>query len=318
MGAALDIGAIGTSAANDVVGTVLGLALEGHNDSRQLDQQRKLQELQMQGQKGMAMFNSDLAYQNWLKTNYPAQVEQMEKAGLNPALLYGMGGSGGGTFNVPQGSVSGAEAPKGGHEVIDAMGMQMQSAQLSLLQAQKQNIEADTAKKQAEVPKTQTETASLAQGIQNQKAAQKLTEIDTKIKQLQFNFENASLNDRLDIIAQEARRTTGEATRALIQANVDEATEQTKINSIRAQYVQQMLQQALTKAQTTNVQQSTTESKSNVMLNTQKFQAIANEILKGWASTSNDNQRTELIRTQTGEQNDNIINQLLQGIKHLF
>lgn len=313
-----DIGAFGQQAAGDVLGATLGLALEGHEDARQLNQQQRLQELQMAGQKGMAMFNQDLAYEMWKKTGPVGQMEQLRKAGLNPGLIYGMGGAGGATASVTPGNVSGADAPKGGSEIPAMIGLQLQGAQLQLLNAQKANIEADTAKKQAEVPKTQTETASLAQGIENQKASQKLTEIDTKLKQLQFNFENASLSDRLDIIAQEARRTTGEATRALIQANVDETTEQTKINSIRATYVQQMLQQALTKAQTENVQQATTESKSNVMLNAEKYRAIANEILKGWANTSNDNQRTELLRTQTGNTDDNIINQLLQGIKHLF
>ena len=31
----------------------------------------------------------------WEKTNYPAQVAQMRKAGLNPALMYGQAGAGG-------------------------------------------------------------------------------------------------------------------------------------------------------------------------------------------------------------------------------
>ena len=31
----------------------------------------------------------------WEKTNYPAQVQQMKKAGLNPALMYGQAGTGG-------------------------------------------------------------------------------------------------------------------------------------------------------------------------------------------------------------------------------
>ena len=35
-----------------------------------------------------------MKYRDW-ETNYPAQVEQMKLAGLNPALAYGMGGGGG-------------------------------------------------------------------------------------------------------------------------------------------------------------------------------------------------------------------------------
>ena len=43
------------------------------------------------------------AYEMWEKTNYDAQVEQMKKAGLSPALMYGQAGAGGGTVSGAQG-----------------------------------------------------------------------------------------------------------------------------------------------------------------------------------------------------------------------
>ena len=37
------------------------------------------------------------------KTNYAAQIEQMKKADLSPALMYGQAGAGGGTVSGAQG-----------------------------------------------------------------------------------------------------------------------------------------------------------------------------------------------------------------------
>ena len=43
------------------------------------------------------------AYEMWEKTNYAAQIEQMKKANLSPALMYGQAGAGGGTVSGAQG-----------------------------------------------------------------------------------------------------------------------------------------------------------------------------------------------------------------------
>ncbi|AXH75642.1 MAG: DNA pilot protein [Microviridae sp.] len=139
------IEALGQQAASQAVGGILGLALGGINDRRQLKQQSKLQAMQIQGQKEMTDYNTGKQLEMWEKTGYGAQKDQMMRAGLNPALLYGTSGGGGQTANITAGNVSGADAPKGGGEAISGMGMGLQTlAQLQLLKAQKENIEADT------------------------------------------------------------------------------------------------------------------------------------------------------------------------------
>lgn len=141
------MGATGAGAVDSAVGAVLGLALGGVNDKRQIKQQGKLNEQQIAGNKEMGKFNQELQMDMWNKTNYGAQMAHMKDAGLNPALMYGMGGGGGTTTGSGSGTggVSGADAPKGGGE---AMGMM----QMGLMQAQKANIEADTANKKASNP----------------------------------------------------------------------------------------------------------------------------------------------------------------------
>lgn len=137
-------------------GQILGMALGAYNDRRQIKQQEKLQDIQIRGQKAMAMFNYDQQMKMWEATGYGAQKDQMKRAGLNPALLYGMGGGGGQSTSAQSGSTTGATAQQGGG---GELGMALQGAmQLQLLKAQKENIEADTANKRQGTAKSAMET----------------------------------------------------------------------------------------------------------------------------------------------------------------
>ena len=126
--------------AGTIANTGLGLLLQKHNDKRQLEQQQKLgqQQLGLNIQQMAAQKQMDL--QMWKDTNYSAQVEELEKAGLNPSLLYGKGGGGGTTIGSSGVNVGSPQAPQGGGEI---MGIMMQKAQLELMKAQSENLKAD-------------------------------------------------------------------------------------------------------------------------------------------------------------------------------
>lgn len=146
----------------------LGLALEHHNDKRQLRQQGKLQQQQIQGQQQMALFNQGLQKGMWEATGYGAQKRQMEEAGLNPGLMYGMGGGGGQTTGSASANVGGAQAPSGGGETMGMMQMalqqQMMQAQIALTRAQEE--------------KTRTETGNIGEGGVDTKEKQSRTELN--------------------------------------------------------------------------------------------------------------------------------------------
>lgn len=128
-------------------------------DKRQLEQQRKLTAQQVQANKELADYEQKLGLDMWEKTNHSADVEQLEKAGLNVGLKYGMSGGGGATTDGGStGSASGGHASDSAstQQADTAMGMQL--AQLALMRAQKENIEADTQNKQAGAGKAMAET----------------------------------------------------------------------------------------------------------------------------------------------------------------
>lgn len=272
-------------------GTIFGLALQDYNDQRQLSQQQKLQQLQIRGQKEMTDYNMSKQLQMWKDTNYPAQIEQLKEAGLNPALIYGTSGGGATTTGNANGNVSGAEAPRGGQEIIAEQGMAMQ---LALQKAQIANINADTENKKAENPnipkageKMTAETQSILQGISNQKAQQILTEAETKLKNIEITFTGDTLNNRESIINMTLSGMIESVQSLADQRLVDDATVKTKISLLRQELANKILDSYLIKAQTTATDQSVQESM-------QRVKSMVAKTMQDWDSLSNDNKRVQL------------------------
>lgn len=104
-----------TNATVGELGSQIGYGLgelTGYNKAlakKQVSQQQKLTSIQEESNKRLMDESYAHQLQLWEDTNYPAQIEQLTKAGLNPALLYAKGGTGGTTGSGTT-SVSGAQA----------------------------------------------------------------------------------------------------------------------------------------------------------------------------------------------------------------
>lgn len=296
---------LGTGAATNLLGTGMGLLLEGHNDRRQVRQQERLQELQMKGSKEMTDYNMAKQLEMWKATSYGAQVEQMNKAGINPALLYGMSGAGGTTTGNANGQVTGAEAPKGGREVLDAMGISMQAAQLSLLKAQRENIQADTNKKNTEANKTggvdtteaQTRITNIAQQTENLKAQKELIEIDVSLKQIEEHIKGKTQNMAISIINAQMQEEQEKLEILKNDRKISDQTYKDVIATIHAEMLGKYLQNELTKIQTAGGAQAIIQSMTNV-----KFNIIGGYIQR-WkeleiAGRNSDTQRMKQIQDE--------------------
>jgi hypothetical protein len=198
-------------------GQALGLMLGGYNDDRQRRQQEALTDIQVRGQKDMANYNRELAMKTWEETNYDAQKKQMEKAGLNVGLMYGGGGAGGGTVNSGGGGSVGSGTADGG-TARTAMGMQLAS-QIALLDAQKRNVDADTANKLA--------------GAGKDKALADNTNVDTEGKTIDVNIKKNTQDDAEKKITFDAEKAFHQAKREATGAEVDLQTQQAEITKRR-------------------------------------------------------------------------------------
>jgi len=242
-----------TGAASSIPGAILGMGLGAYNDNRQEIQQRHLQNLQIQGEKEMTDYNMAKQLQMWKDTGYSAQMEQMKKAGLNPALLYGMSGGGGQTTGQANGNVTGGQAPQGGHEIQDIMGITMQQ---QLLKAQIDNINADTKNKLSEnpnIPRTgeniEANTANTKQTTTNLKVDQEMKEIDVRINYVKEQIAGQTQNIAIAAINTALRQETEKLQLLTNEKRISDATVKTKIEQITAQLVQTYAETELKRTQ---------------------------------------------------------------------
>lgn len=264
---------LGDTVAGGLPGAILGIGLAGFNDRRQLNQQADLNELQIGANKRMLDYAQQKQYEMWLKTNYSAQVAEMKKAGINPALLYGMSGGGGTTTGNASGNITGGTAPTGGGEIQGMMGMGMQ---LQLLKAQKENIEADTEVKRTEAEfkggvatrEAETRILDLTQGIENKRAQKILTEVQTRLSELDENLRTRTLEDQVRAVGWQAEKVMQEMEQARFETNIAEDTWRMKVDQVQATLIETWLRNALLKSQT---------AKTNV-----EIKQIANKIVQDW------------------------------------
>lgn len=271
------------------LGGIFGIALAGINDERQIRQQRKLQEMQIAGQKDMMDYSMSKQMQMWLDTNYDAQVDQLNKAGLNPGLLYGMKGGGGVTTGNPQGSVTGGQAPQGGREVQDAIGM---GIQMRLLQAQEQNIRADTELKKADATKragvdtqaTIAQTSLLAQELDNKREDFQIKRLEQTMMNMKNFEQQTSQEDRMDYIEYQTKTAMRQLQLIQNQLQISDATIQDQITKIQAEAIGAGLQNQLTKAQTD-------KTKSDITINEEQIRQWIQANMREWDKMAQENRR---------------------------
>lgn len=161
-----------------------------YRSKRQLDQQKKLTDIQVDANKALANYGMGLQKELFHATGYGAQRKQMEEAGLNPALMYGHAGGGGTTGTPGTGSAGMGQASSETERKLASIQAEGMALQNRLLSSQVKNINADTEEKLARAEKTK--------GVDTEVAKANLDNIitDTRGKDLQNTF-NEIQNDIL-------------------------------------------------------------------------------------------------------------------------
>ena len=226
---------------NNIIGGVMGAIFGRAENRRQYHQQKRLQALQIQGQKELTDYNMLKQLEMFDKTGYEAQVKQLQKAGLNAGLLYGMGGGAGGSTNVSTGNVSGGVAQKGDSSGFMSAGMGMNlalmdaqrevlksQARLNEVEANKkagvdtQNVEADTGLKlnQAKESGEKTKVLEAEKRIKEQEARLKEDNYYELQAELIYNSRIAAENLDAMVRNNHISRATMEEQKEQIRQNV--------------------------------------------------------------------------------------------------
>jgi hypothetical protein len=249
-----DIASVGAQAANDVLNTGLGLLLENHNDKRQLRQQQKLQNLQINGAIDLTDYQQQKQLEMWEKTGYGPQMEQLRKAGLNPALLYGMKGGGGMTIGSgvvqPQG---GGNAPSGGQEIQNMLGMALMKANIEKTKAEtnKTNAEANNLGSVKENIESQTGVNKstiqlIEQQTDNERAKWDLMRADKALKDLEIYAKEQTQEATIDEIRYKSRTAYELLLQAQNNTKIQNSTMDSAIKEINANATGAVLKNKLT------------------------------------------------------------------------
>lgn len=251
-------------------GALAGMALQAGANALSQQQGQKAQErlIGMMSQKEMGM---------WQATNYPAQVDQMKKAGLNPGLQYGMSGGGGTTTGSGTAPTPFAYNP-------------VQISEMALMDAQRAKLEAET--------RNLNTGSDYTAGAQTDKtrAETQLTQAEKDRVTLENDWSTRTMDDRVEAVATAADNLKYQSDILFDQKNVSRATYLTKIDQERANLAKTLVEkQAL---------------EQGIKLDQAKIDEITNRIAQAWknleiaqqnADANTDNARTNELNQKVTE-----------------
>jgi len=271
-----DWNGLGMAAATAGISTGMGLinnAITGDNYEETLA-------ANVNASKDLAMHNSNLAYEQWKRTGVGGQVKEMKKAGLNVGLMYGGNGAGGGTAQASTPTVSGTpynNMPIG----MDIAGAMRTAAEIDLIEAEAENKRADTENKRGiEREEAHVRIESLTQGVSNMQTEQALTEIQTTLKQLEYQKDAETYDDRIKQIKNAAKQSNYELNIAKNDSNLSDELYNEKVSLVEQELTNSVLQSK--------------QIKANINLTEEQTRKITVELAQAWESLTLEDERNKI------------------------
>ncbi len=294
-----------------IIGAGIGLAGSILGRKQQNDDQREMMELQAKLNQQQAQYNQGLAKDMWNYTSFPNQVKKMKDAGLNPALIYGMGGQGGSTSGAGQASGVGLSDAKGMQTGIAIQGMGLELAnlasqiELNKSQAEKNKAEAE---KTAGVD-TQVQQATMENLIaqtSNEKIKKGLIYADTRFKDAMEEFTRGRV-DEVGWNIKNLMKSLELADRNIKAADLD--------NELKDRTMEANVKQADEILK--NTMADTLVKYSQGKVNEAEAKAIGEKVKQGWSSIGIQMAEKEQGWQQLEQNAEKIMNDLKLGEKGL-
>lgn len=173
------------------VSGALGIGLGQIFRGQQMQDNRRLMEMQLRNQMRLNEQGHQMQKDMWDYTNYKNQAEHIKNAGLNVGLMYGSAGQGGQTGSQGGGSATGGSLPNGQNMSMEVgMQLQQQQAQNDLMKAQTKKLEAETRKVEGvdtQLAQTQIDGNTIANRFNNEN-------FDTALQKSKAELDNVIAN----------------------------------------------------------------------------------------------------------------------------
>ena len=255
------------------------------SQEKQMENQEYLMGLQHKYNEQSAEAAQKRAYEMWEKTNYAAQVDQMKKANLNPALMYGQAGAGGGTVSGAQGQGTSQPTDKSvemkyrGQEMALQLANLTSQIKLNESQANKNNAEANkTAGVDTELAKTSIE--NLISQTKNEKDRNVLIWADKRFKEAAADMQEASAklasgqNAKIGYEIDQINKSIDKMDLEMKGIDLD--------NELKRRVMDSKVQEAEMSVKA--LMNSILVGNSQIRLNNQQAEAITDKVMQDWQS----------------------------------
>lgn len=201
---------------------------------QQFERQKKLMNIQQSNQMALNEQGQALQMKTWEQTNYPAQVQMLKQAGLNPGLLYSKGGAGGTTGSQGGGSAaSGSASQAQPMNIANILQMQAMKAQIAQAEAttRKTSAEAEVIEKYGG-GKSEAEIGAAQAGAGKATAEAENTRVETEIRKIEQANTQREIDARVNsTIALTNKLTQDNAITAETRASIVKRTQEEAIGA---------------------------------------------------------------------------------------
>lgn len=283
------VGSAGASGALGMGLSMLDEAIFGNRRrKKQIEQQQKLTDIQMGANLEMMDAQKKQQLEMWEATNYKAQIEQMKKAGLNPALIYGEGG--GGLTSLGSGAVGSASGGTASNEAqskiadiqMQGMGLQMQKtqAEIAKIKADTRATEEETKGADLKRDLTKMSIKQIAESIKNEATRINIEEAKSTLDKMRFGLEQTKTKQDIKISNWQIEKLREEVETIRLDNEITQEQRNVIMQKLQGEVIHMAIDGAL--------------KQSQIKLNSQQESKIMTEVQKMFTDAMRDDKKLKL------------------------